>query len=171
MIRINYRYQIWQFILLVIIQLPLLYKFILFNTAIGFFYLGFLIFFPFRLSPIVQLTTGFLIGLMIDVFSNTPGMHASAAVFVMFVKDYWLVFVSEDPEEEINISIPTLGPVSSVLYALPLILVHHLIIFMVEYGRWEGVLSVLNRVFWSSLLSFATIYTVNLLIAPKKRRS
>lgn len=171
MTRINYRYQTWQFVLLVVLQVPLLYKYILFDTAFGFFYVGFLIFFPFRLSPFLQLTVGFVIGLLMDVFSNTPGMHAAAGVVIMFVKDYWLVFVAEEPEDEINTSVTTLGNFSASFYIFPLVLLHHIIVFSVEYGRWQGYLSILNKILWSSLLTFVSIYLINLLISPIKRRA
>ena len=161
MIRINYRYQIWQFLLLVILQLPLLYKFILFDTAFGFFYVGFLILFPFKISPFLQLLVGFFVGLSIDVFSNTPGMHAAAAVVIMFVKDYWLVFVSEEPEDEINTSVISLGPFAALLYIMPLVFLHHLIIFSIEYGRWDGFIIVLNKVVWSSFLVFSATLTTS----------
>lgn len=171
MIRINYRYQVLQFLLMVIIQFPLLYKFILFDTAFGFFYIGFLILFPYKVSPFLQLLLGFLVGLSIDMFSNTPGMHAAASVAVMFIKDFWLVLVTEEPEDEVNTSVFTLGPITSILYVSPLIFLHHLIIFSIEYGRWDGFISVLNKIIWSSLLSFGSIYLLNSLIAPRKRRA
>jgi rod shape-determining protein MreD len=170
MIRINYRYQILQFVVLVLFQVPVLHKYALFNIAFGFFYVGFLIFFPFRVSPFIKLTAGFLVGLLMDIFSNTPGMHAAAGVVIMFVKDYWLVLVSEEPEDEVNTSIITLGYLTAFFYLFPLIFVHHLIVFSVEYGRWEGYWFLLNRVFWSTVLSFLSIYLINLLIAPRKRR-
>jgi hypothetical protein len=171
MIRINYRYQIWQFIILVILQIPLLYKFILFDKAFGFFYIGFLLLLPYRISPFLKLSIGFFIGLLIDIFSNTPGMHASASVLVIFIKDYWLLAVSEEPEEDINISVNILGRLTASIYLLPLIFVHHLIIFSLEYGRLEGYGSVLIKIFWSSLLTFVTVYVFNLMIAPKRRRA
>jgi hypothetical protein len=169
--RIDLRYQLWLFGLLVVMQVPLLYKYILFDVAFGFIYVGFLAFIPFRTPPTIQLSIGFLIGLVMDIFSNTPGMHASASVLIMFVKDYWLVFVAEDPEEEVNTSVVTLGSIPSFLYLLPLILTHHLIIFSVEYGRIAGFGNVFFKIIWSALLSFVTIYIINFLIAPRKRRA
>lgn len=171
MIRVNYRYQIFQFFIFVILQIPLLNKFVLFQSAFGFIYVGFLIFFPFRLSPFIQLTTGFVIGLIMDMFSNTPGMHASASIFIMFIKDYWLPISAEEPEDEINTSVFTLGNISAIIYSLPLIFIHHFIIFSLEYGRWEGFGSIFLKIVWSTLLTFFSVYLINLLIAPRKRRA
>ena len=171
MIRIDLRYQIWLFVLLVIFQIPLLYKYVLFDVSFGFFYVGFLALFPYKTPPAIQLTVGFFVGLVMDIFSNTPGMHASASVLIMFAKDYWLVTVTEEPEDEVNTSVLTLGNLPTIIYLLPLIFVHHLIIFTVEYGRWAGYGQVLYKVFWSSILSFVTVFVIDFLIAPRKRRA
>ena len=171
MIRIDLRYQIWLFVLMVIVQIPLLYKYVLFDVAFGFFYVGFLALFPFKSRPVIQLTVGFFVGLLIDIFSNTPGMHASASLLVMFIKDRWLVTVTEEPEDEVNTSVLTLGGLPALFYLLPLIFVHHLMVFTIEYGRWEGYGMVLYKVLWSSVFSFVTIYFIDFLIAPRKRRA
>jgi rod shape-determining protein MreD len=171
MTRIDIRYQIWLFVLLVVLQVPLLYKYVLFDVAFGFFYVGFLLFFPYRTAPVIQLTAGFLVGLLMDIFSNTPGMHAAASVFIMFVKDYWLILVAEEPEDDVNLSVYSLGNLTTLMYLLPLIFAHHLIIFTVEYGRWSGYGVILYRIFWSSLFTFLTVIIVDFLIAPRRSRA
>ncbi|MFT4738363.1 MAG: hypothetical protein ACJAZM_003169 [Cyclobacteriaceae bacterium] len=169
--RVDFRYLVLSFIVFVLVQLAILYKFVLLDTAIAFIYVGFLVFLPFKTSQVVQLSIGFLVGLFIDVFSNTPGMHAAASVLIMFLKDYWLLIVSDEVEEEINISVFTLGGFRSILFTFPLILIHHLVIFSVEFGRWSGFLNVINKAFWSAILSTFLILLIDLLIAKRKTRS
>ncbi|MBV6648052.1 MAG: hypothetical protein KI790_21500 [Cyclobacteriaceae bacterium] len=171
MTRINYTQQAIQFLVYVMIQLPLLYKYILFDRAIGFFYVGFLLLVPYGLNSIFSLIAGFMTGLLIDIFSNTPGIHASACTLIMFVRDYWLRTSIGVPEEDINISIYQLGFRRFLVYSLPLVFIHHLLVFSIEHGTMLGYFKiVMSKVFYSTLLSFISILLVNYLIAKRTRK-
>jgi hypothetical protein len=170
MYRINITQVVIYFLFYVVLQLPLLYKFVLGDHAFGFFYLGFLLFFPFGINPFLRLTIGFIIGLLMDMLSNTPGMHAAACTMIMFVKDYWLVFLIDEPEDDANLTVFHLGPRNLFLYTLPLIFLHFLIIFGLEHGKWEGFGLVLERILFSGVFSFTLIVLLNVLIAKRPER-
>ncbi len=170
MSRVNYRILIIYFAVYVILQIPLLYKFILFNQAYGFFYLGFLLFLPFGLNPFLRIGSGFLIGLLIDTFSNTPGLHASACTFLMFIRDWWFLIIKGDPEDDPNISIFTLGITGAIYYMVPLILIHHLWVFGIEHGKWEYFLRVLWTSITSAIFTFICITILNFVMARKPTR-
>lgn len=50
----------------------------------------FILLLPLRLSREVLLLIGFLLGLTIDLFYNSAGLHASATVFTAFIRPYVL---------------------------------------------------------------------------------
>ena len=133
-------------------------------------FVGFLILLPFRISRPYLLVMGFFIGLLVDVFSNTPGIHAGACVLVMFIRDLWLRIVIDDTEELTNINHISLKKTRFILFVLPLVLVHHSFIFIVENGGLHlfGLLS--SKTILSSLFSFTIIFVLNFLIVPKPRR-
>lgn len=170
MIRINYPRQVFNFIAFVLFQLPLLYKFILFNSAFGFFYLGFILFLPLGLNKNLSMIIALITGLIIDVFSSTPGIHASACVFIALSKDYWYMFSIGEIEDQSNISWNELKIWGSLRYLLPLIWMHHLIIFTVENGGFGDFLYLMKKVFFSSLYTYITVFGISLLLAPKERR-
>ena len=167
--RISIREQVLNFISLLLIQLPLLYRITLFDRAFGFFYIGFLLLLPFRLSQPYLLVIGFFSGLLVDVFSNTPGIHASSCVFIMFIRNSWLRIVQDDTEKLSNINHITLKKTELCIYLIPLILVHHLIIFIIENGGLYLFGMLLSKIFFSTLFSFVIIFVLNLLMIQKSR--
>ncbi len=170
MVRINYQQLVLYFLVYVVLQLPLLYKFVLFDSAFGFFYLGFLLLLPFGINPFIRLTSGFFVGLLIDIFSNTPGLHAAAGTILMFIRDYWLLVVKEDLEDDPNLSVFRFGMRGTFLYLFPLIFLHLLFIFGIEHGKFLGFGLVLKRVFLSSLFTFICVVIFNFIMAGRKKR-
>ena len=168
--RINWKLLIFYFVGYVILQIPLLHKFILFDVAFSFFYLGFLLFFPLGQNPILRLMAGFLTGLFIDLFSNTPGLHAGVCTFIMLFRDTWLRFILEYEEGALDMNIFILKMRGVWLYVLPFIFIHHLMIFWINYGSWVGLFLTFDRILASTIFSFLSILLINLAISKKPSR-
>lgn len=169
MIRINYSRQIINAIAFLVIQLPLLYNFILFDIAFGFFYVGFIFFLPLGLNRNISMIIALLSGLLVDVFSNTPGIHASACVFIALIKDYWYLATIGEYEDDINLSWNQLKIWGSIKFILPLIFAHHLIIFSIENGGFNSFFPLLSKIVFSSIYSLVIIFGISLIIAPRER--
>lgn len=168
--KINIRYLISYIILYVLLQLPILYKFSLGENTIAFIYLGFILFFPLRVRPVPRLLTAFFTGLLIDIFTNTPGLHAGICVFIMFIREYYFLAVIGEQEEDPNLSVYTLGFRGMVIFLLPLIFIHLLLLFLIDQGSFSGFTSVLVKAFFSTLFTFVCIVFLNFAIARKSDR-
>lgn len=162
--------QAFYFFIYVVVQLPLIYRFVLLDIAFAFFYVGFLLLLPPKQNRIVALLLAFFTGLLIDMFSNTPGVHASACVLLVFMKNSWLRIVRGVEEDDFRISAYSLGFQGMMLYALPLIFAHHFIIFFLEHGSFSEFGTIFVRVFLSALLSFTIILLSNYLVANREKR-
>jgi len=172
MIRINYKQQILHLVVFLIIQIPLLYKLILFDRAFGFFYIGFILFLPYGTSRSLTMVIAFFSGLLIDVFSNTPGIHAAACILIAFLKDTWHdVIMGTSDDDDVSIDWNELKVVGSIGYLLPLIFIHHLIIFSIENGGFNSFGFLFSKVLYSSLYSFIIVFGLSFLMAPKARRT
>lgn len=156
--------------ILILLQIPLLHNWVFFDLGFPFLYIGFLLFLPQQLSRVWLLIAGFFIGLLMDVFSNTPGMHASATVLVCFVRTRWYNVILETSDEELDMTLTSLGWIKLTLAFLPLILLHHLTLFALENEGFNGLGHLLAKVFWSSVVSFFLIALTALGTAPKKKR-
>ena len=68
------------FVIVVLLQVIIGNNIHLFGVAIPFFYIYFILRLPLSLSVNWVMTLAFVLGLTIDIFSNTPGMNALACV-------------------------------------------------------------------------------------------
>ena len=158
------------FIVYVVFQLLVLYRFVLMDVAFAFFYVGFLLLLPSNQNVLLSMTIGFFTGLLIDFFSNTPGVHASASVALCFLRLRWLNTVIGGRDELQRISIHDLGISRFSLYLIPLVLLHHALIFILENGSLSPFFTLAKRFFWSTLLSAFLILMSNYLLTNKRRR-
>lgn len=171
MTRISIREQILNLILLLLVQLPLIHRVTLFDRAFGFFYVGFLILLPRTLSRSYLMVIGFFAGLLVDVFTNTPGIHASASVFVLFIRDFWLAVVNDDSQEITNLNVESLRKTGFIIFVFPLVFIHHFLIFIIENGGFHLFGMLLSKIFFSSIFSFIVIFVINFIITPKRKRT
>ncbi|MCP4460226.1 MAG: hypothetical protein GY816_19715 [Cytophagales bacterium] len=158
------------FLLLVVIQIPLLHNWVLYDVAFPFPYIGFVLLLPHTLQRSWSLVIAFFLGLLIDVFSNTPGLHASVSVFVAFVRVPWLEITTDSSIDELDLTIPHLGLTKHTAFILPLIFIHHFLLFTLENEglKWFGML--LSKVIGSTLFSYFLIWLVTLIVIPSGRR-
>ncbi len=154
----------------VLLQLLVLYKFAIFNTAFAFFYVAFILLLPPRQSRISTMTIAFFLGLIIDVFSSTPGIHTSATVLVAFLRYPWLTRLKGTPDDLATIQVHSWGFGSFLLFIFPLIFLHHTLLFTLENGSLNPFMLLFSRIFYSSLLTTLVIVLSNSLIANKRRR-
>ena len=171
MSRLSIREQVLNLILLFLVQLPLVYRITLFDRAFAFFYVGFLLLLPRTLSRSYLMIIGFLSGLLVDVFTNTPGIHASASVAVMFVRNFWLSVVSDDSQELTNLNMTSLKRSGFIYFTFPLAFLHHFLIFVIENGGFHLFGQLFSKIFFSSIFSTVIIFIISLIVSPVRRRA
>ena len=125
-----------------------------------YFYVLFILLLPFETPGWLLLGLGFTLGLTIDLFSNTPGLHASASVFMAFLRPGVLgLFAPRDGYEPGTFPrIYYYGFGWFLQYSVILIFAHHLFLFYIEVFRFSDFL----LTFWRVILS--TAFTLFLVI-------
>ncbi|MBK7682114.1 MAG: rod shape-determining protein MreD [Bacteroidia bacterium] len=161
---------LFRFLLLMSMQI-----FILNNIQLGtfinpFLYILFLLSLPVNLPKLLLLPIAFLTGLSIDMFQNTPGMHASACLFMVYLRPYWLKIISprDGYDIETEPSIKKLGFAWYMAYASLLVFVHHLFLFFIEVFRFSEFFDTLIRIALSSLLTLLLIIIAQYLTSKPK---
>jgi rod shape-determining protein MreD len=100
---------------------------------------------PSDMSPNIVILLSFLLGLSVDILSNTPGMHASATTLIGFLRYPVLrLFVSKEDLGNKNASENSLGAGAYWKYAVLLVLIHHMVLFMLEslsFSNWQLLLT------------------------------
>lgn len=123
---------------------------------------------PVRTSKAVMLLFAFFTGLIVDLFMNTGGLHASASVMMAFVRLFTLRMYINPEDEDNNISpgLYTLGNRKYIIYASVLILVHQLTFFTMEVFKMDSFFLILKKTFASTLLDILLVLFIQM--ASKK---
>lgn len=114
---------------------------------------------PFGLNAIITMVVALLLGLSVDAFSDTFGLHASAAVIIGYLRPTLMKYIQpkEGYDNALLPSIHDMGVVWFVLYTSLLLLVHHLWFFSIEILRFDLILLILGKTIFSLFFSLALI--------------
>ena len=160
-----------RFIILVLIQALIVSHFGLGRFINPFIYVLFILMLPFEIPGLLLLVLGFLLGIVMDLFSDTMGMHTAASVFMAFCRPAILKLFS--PREGYSFGVqPTvqyLGIPWFLSYAGLLIFLHHLILFYTEVFRFSEFFSTLLRVILSSAASLMLVLLTQFLFYKGKK--
>ena len=126
----------------------------LFGVATPLLYVYFAISFRRGTPKWVMLVWCFLLGLGIDVFSNTPGLAAGSMTLVAAVQPYLLeLFIQRDDEDDILPSIQMFGLNKFALFAFILTFIFCFAFFTLESFSFFNWLHWLSCIFTSLLLT------------------
>lgn len=148
-----------RFFVVIIFQILVMDNVMINGYMIPYVYLLFIILMPFDTPRWIVLLSGFALGLGIDIFEHTPGMHTAATVLVAFVRPYFLKLLAprDGYEPETFPRIFYYGFLWFLKYTLLIVLVHHLALFYLEVFQLQNFFSTLLRVILSTVLSASTI--------------
>ena len=140
---------------LMLVQALVLNHVHLFGVATPLLYVYFAISFRRGTPKWVMLVWSFLLGLSIDVFSNTPGLAAASMTLAAAVQPYLL------DNDEVLPSIRELGLSKFTLFALILTFVYCLVFFTLESFTFFNWLQWLLSIFTSLLLTLLLVLVVD----------
>lgn len=164
MIRIIFKYVV-MFVSLVLVQV-LIFNQVQFG---GFFnpyvYILFVILLPLSTPRYLVLILAFILGFIIDVFSNSLGVHAAATVFIAYMKPLIIRIISNREDDKSDY--PGLHQnklIWFLSYVAIMVLLHHLLLFYLEVYTFANFLNTLFRVVLSSLFSIIVIVLSQFLV-------
>jgi rod shape-determining protein MreD len=150
------------FILLVVLQV-LLFNNIQFSGYVNpYIYIMFILLLPVEIPSWLLLLLSFGIGLILDFFSGTPGMHSSATVITAFVRPFILRVMSprDGYEARSEPSMIAYGFRWFLIYTVLIVLVHHTALFYIEVFRFADFFRTMLRVLLSSLFTVTFILLI-----------
>ncbi|MFW5755650.1 MAG: rod shape-determining protein MreD [Tangfeifania sp.] len=146
------------FAVLVLIQVLILNQ-VQFSGFINpYIYILFVMLLPLSTPRYGILFSGFLIGIVIDIFSNSLGLHTAATVFVAYLRPFVLRGIS-GREDELN-NYPGLKQNTFswfLYYTVIMVFCHHFVLFLLEVYTFSNFPGTLYRIVLSSLFSIFII--------------
>jgi rod shape-determining protein MreD len=122
----------------------------------------FILLLPVEIPSWLLLLLSFSIGIIIDFFSGSPGMHASATVLAGFVRPYILRIVSprDGYEQRTEPSMLSYGFRWFLTYTVLIVIVHHTALFYLEVFRFTDFFRTMLRMLLSSLFTVTFIVLI-----------
>ena len=153
---------VW-FIGLLLVQILLFNKIYLFGLATPFIYVYFILVLDKEVDRNALMLQAFAVGLMVDVFCNTPGVNAGASVLLAFTRARLLrMFMPREEYENFEPGIRTMGVWPFLRYAFVAVLLHHSALFMLEAFSLAHIGHLLLRVLCSTLLTVMLVMSIEL---------
>jgi hypothetical protein len=151
----------------VLFKVPPLHRFI-----VPYIYYLFILWLPFSIPRFWLLVIGFLTGLSLDYFTQTPGLHAAACVLIAYIRPFIINLLLPKDTSEFNYREPsprTMGWTPYAVYVLVLTLFHHSYMLLLEWLSFGSILTFFVKLVATTGISFLLIFTTELLF-PRKMR-
>jgi len=126
---------------------------------------------PFGISRLSITLLGFILGFTLDLFSNTPGLHAAACGLMAYIRPSILnLLLAQEASEEVNKepSIGTMGWGPYAFYIFTLTFIHHFYLVLLEWLQFGSFTYFLGKVLLTSIMSILLIFLVELIMNRRK---
>jgi len=148
-----------RFVFLVFFQVMVLNNINLGGFINPYLYVYFILLLPFITPKWLLLISAFLIGITVDIFSNSIGINAAASVLMAFARPFVIKAISTGTEYEIG-ERPSLKNQDLkwfVYYCASLILIHHFVLFYLEIFRFNEFFRTFLKVILSSVFTIVLV--------------
>ena len=117
------------------------------------------------------IAVSFFIGIVIDMFSNTLGMHAAACSLVGMINNPLMsTFSEKDLTENDTPSYRSLGVAGFIKYVISLVLIHHIALFLIESISLFDPIFLIIRIFANVIFTVLFILIIEAFNMDQKRR-
>lgn len=158
-----------RFVLFVLLQVTILNHVNFLGYINPYLYLMFILVLPVTTSDIQVIIWGFLLGLMVDVFQDTGGIHAAACLCIAYLRpkllsisyglsyDYQAINFYNTPLKE------------RLTFVISMVMIHHFVLFLLVYFNLKHILLILKNTLYSGLFTIILILIATAFFQKVKR--
>ncbi len=158
-----------RFILLLAAQIVIFNKFNLFGFLNPYPYILFLILYPVNSNKNAFLLASFCLGITMDIFSDSGGVHAASCIILAFLRPQIFKFSFGLSYEYQTVKLNDILTPERFSFILASVLIHHLIMFSLEIFTLSLIFEILFRTILSCAFTIILSILIIYLIKPKKR--
>ncbi len=151
----------------VLCQIPPLHQFIT-----PYLYFLFILWLPFTISRFSLLFVAFLLGIALDYFLGTPGLHAAPCVLIAYLRPFLINILISKEGAELNYaepSIRSMGLAPYGLYVLVLTFIHNFYLVLLEWLQFGDFLYFISKVAATTGISMLLIFITEMLFFRKQK--
>ncbi|MCF8342089.1 MAG: rod shape-determining protein MreD [Chitinophagaceae bacterium] len=163
-----------RFALFILLQVFLLDKIPPINEFIvPILYFLFILWLPFNISKTQLLLLGFLFGFVLDIFTKSPGLHASACTLIAYIRPFIIHLLMPKETYETNYiepSIISMGFLPYMIYVFTLTIMHHFYLILLEWISFGDFVFFIGKLIASTGISMLLILITEML-SPRNIKS
>jgi hypothetical protein len=160
---------IFRFILLLAVQIVIFNNMNFLGYISPFPYILFIILFPVNGNKYGLLVASFLLGYIMDMFSNSGGIHAISCLVLAYYRPYIFKFSFGLSYEYQTVKLNDVLSPERFSFLLMSVVIHHFILFVFEAFQFNFFLDVLLRAVFSSIFTIILCIIIIYLIKPNRR--
>ena len=161
-------YIIFLFIFLLLLQVLILNNILFLGYINPYLYIVFVFLYPLNTNRFPFLSLTFLLGLCVDSFSNSGGIHTFSILFIAYIRLFLIKTIFKKTESDyllFNLRLETFDKVFN--YTVILTLIHHFILFSLINFSFYNFSNVLINTLFSSVFTLV-LYFLGSFIFRKK---
>lgn len=158
-----------RFIMLLLAQVLIFNRMDLFGFVNPFPYILFIILYPVNGNKTGLLLASFFLGLIMDMFWNSGGVHAAACLVLAYFRPAIFKFSFGLSYEYQTVKLNDSLTPERFSFILIAVIIHHFTLFILEIFKLSSILDILVRTVLSTLFTIITSIIIIYLIKPSKR--
>ncbi|NHF61508.1 rod shape-determining protein MreD [Flavobacteriaceae bacterium TP-CH-4] len=164
----SYFVNIIRFTLLVLVQVLVFNRLNFFGFINPMVYILFLYWYPIKENRAAFIGLSFLLGLFIDLFSDTMAIHAASTVTIAYIRPAIMRFVFGVNIEFQSFRLSSSTKAQQFTFLALLIVVHHTVFFTLELFSFSNILLILKKVLAIGMASLVLCLLFSSLFSVRK---
>lgn len=156
-----------RFLVLVLVQVLICNHINFMGYINPYIYILFIILYPTKNNRSLFIFLSFLLGLTIDLFSDSGGIHAAASVFIAYARPLILRSSFGVQYENYAIKFDNVEFGSKISYITFLTIMHHIIFFSLEIFSASKIILVLQKTLFSSIFTILLSILITIIFSRK----
>lgn len=158
-----------RFIALVLVQALILNNINFLGYINPYIYILFIILFPIKNNRMLFIFLSFLLGLFVDLFLDSGGVHAAACVTIAYIRPLILKFSFGMVYEHQTIKFSNTEFGQRLTYFAIMVFIHHLILFSLEIFNTSKILLILKKSLFSGIFTIILCLLITVLFSQKRK--
>lgn len=158
-----------RFILLLFAQVFIFNRIDLFGYINPFPYILFIILYPVNGNKNGLLASSFLLGLLLDMFWNSGGVHAAASIILAYYRPAIFKFSFGLSYEYQTVKLNDVLTPERFSFILIAVVLHHIVLFILEIFNISFLWDMIERTILSTIFTIVTCIIIIYIIKPSKR--
>ncbi|HLT32718.1 MAG TPA: hypothetical protein VKZ98_02925 [Aquaticitalea sp.] len=160
---------VFRFIVLILVQALVLNHINFFGFINPYPYILFIVLFPVNNNRTLFVFLAFLLGLGVDLFTDSGGIHAAACVTIAYIRPPILKFSFGTIYDYQTIKFNQTEMGSRLGYFAIITAIHHFLLFSLEVFNISDVIFILKKTLFSSIFTILLCIIITILFSPKRK--